>query len=132
MYKFWSQAKNSILYLSSTNKSYNKMHTELESHSTQSLSIHIVLQNESVSTYYWSKQKQIKIVKNNYILVFFLSNIFKQSISVLWQSIIITTWTICTLIGKLNTYRIFMIFPYLQQSWIHTRNNGTAINTINA
>ena len=27
------------------------MHTELESHSTQSLSIHIVLQNESVSTY---------------------------------------------------------------------------------
>ena len=52
MYKFWSQAKNSVLYLSSTNKSYNKMHTELESHSTQSLSIHIVLQNESVSTYY--------------------------------------------------------------------------------
>ena len=39
------------------------MHTELESHSTQSLSIHIVLQNESVSTYYWSKQKQIKIIK---------------------------------------------------------------------
>ena len=63
MYKFWSQAKNSVLYLSSTNKSYNKMHTELESHSTQSLSIHIVLQNESVSTYYWSKQKKDKNYK---------------------------------------------------------------------
>ena len=39
------------------------MHTELESHSTQSLSIHIVLQNESVSTYYWSKQKKDKNYK---------------------------------------------------------------------
>ena len=130
MYKFWSQAKNSILYLSSTNKSYNKMHTELESHSTQSLSIHIT--KWKCFNILLIKTKTDKNSKIIISLFFFLSNIFKQSISVLWQSIIITTWTICTLIGKLNTYRIFMIFPYLQQSWIHTRNNGTAINTINA